>query len=185
MVKKLLVLSALVTTLGASTAATAYEPYVNIGVNYHMGKYHIGVPEIDNNREYGTDYHLGLGIRNYFGASKNHLLGAGIDLDKALGKRIIGYRAVDYQYQFNSKIRSGLFLGAASLDSGLPQNGYYVGLNASWLKAFAGIDLSVELRQANGLSRDRLLDSDVRPPNGKPDIFLDITSVTAALNWRF
>lgn len=185
MVKHTITFALAVASLIVSGTTQAYEPYIKLGANYHSGHYEIGIPAVDDNDTTGTGYHLGMGIRRSFGASNKHLIGAGIDVDKMVGQRIIGYRAIDYQYQFGAKVRSGLFVGAASLDSGLPQNGYYAGITASWIDVLAGADLTLELRQANGLARDRLQSSDPHPPLGRPDIFVDVSSTTLALSWRF
>lgn len=96
---------------------------------------------------------------------------------------MLALRALDYEYELNEAMRIGAFFGAATLDTGLPQNGYYTGVNASYLNIIDKLDLVVEARYGSGLARDRKLASD--PSGDRTDMFLDFTSIALSLRWNF
>ncbi|TVZ37928.1 hypothetical protein P886_2275 [Alteromonadaceae bacterium 2753L.S.0a.02] len=163
--------------------AQAAEYFLNLGTLAYRVKYLVGNEAIDNQRYNGNAITASVGIRNLMGSRQQHALGFGVDTYEVDNQRLIGLRAIDYQYQFNSWLRAGAFIGAATLDSGLPQNGYYLGVNFSVLKILYNTDVLFEYRNGNGLARDRLLKDD--PEGVKPDIFADFNVAAIALNWRF
>lgn len=128
----------------------------------------------------GSGAYLSVGTNKLFG---RHGLGFGIDVGKLAGHTELAYRALNYRYLIGDNMTIGAFFGASSLDTGLPQNGYYVGFSTTYLDLFYGFDLSATLRHGNGLARDRLLSDD--PVSSRPDIFLDYTSAAMGLVWRF
>jgi len=166
--------------------AWSYEPYINLGINAYSVRYQTGDSAIDSEREEGSGYQLGIGIRNVFGESKKHFIGAGLDVTDIADQQLIAFRAIDYQYQIHSRLRLGCFAGAASLDSDLPQNGYYYGGNLVLTDVLAGFDILAELRYGSGLARDRILDDDPEDPVfGRPDIFASFYSTALTVNYRF
>jgi len=171
--------------LTTSTLTFAAEPYFKAGWSAYSIRNFTGNPTLDSERAKGNGFHLGAGVRKKFGG--DHYIGAGIDLDSIAGQHMAGYRAIDYQYQLSKLIVIGSFFGAASLDSGLPQNGYYTGINLSYTPSVQNLGLVFEIRYASGLARDKLLDTDPQNLTDEyiPDIFADITSGALLLNWRF
>lgn len=136
-----------------------------------------------NEPESSTVLHLAAGAKRHFGASKKHWLGFGVDRYQILGQRLLALRALDYEYQLTSQVRVGAFFGAASLNTGLPQNGYYTGFNASYLDVIPNLDIVAELRHGNGLARDRRPEID--PVGERVDMFLDFTSLGFSVRWTF
>ena len=114
-----------------SVASHAYEPFIAIGINSHSIQTDFDNPEVDNQDINDEGYHVSVGIRNTYGKSERHLLGFAIEIDEIGSSTLIGYRALDYTYHLNRRIRLGGFFGAASIDTGLPQNGYYAGISMS------------------------------------------------------
>lgn len=137
---------------------------------------------IDENSKISSA-HFGLRAKKVFGSKRLNLLGTGVDFGKVGGFNYVGYRAIDYERILGNQLKVGTFIGAASIDSGLPQNGYYYGANLSFnypkTKALSTI---LEFRYGRGLARDRILDSD---PEGKerPDMFVDFSTISIALSW--
>ncbi len=169
-----------------AVTANAYEMHIGAGANYYSVNYTTGDLELDSENETGSGYHFNWGIRKSFGETQRHYIGAGLDIDDIAGNRVLGLKAIDYQYATGKNTRLGAFIGAASMDSGLPQNGYYYGAHAT-LNNFPGpFDLKAELRYGSGLARDRLLDDDPQDPvYNRPDIFNSYSSAAISLNYRF
>lgn len=159
------------------------EKFVNFGINVHKVSFFTGDPEIDTSTESDVGYHFGVGFRNQYGSSQRHYLGAVVESEEILGDFLIGFRPIDYQYQLHPKIRLGTFFGVAQLDTGAAQTGYYLGGTITVMGFFNSLDLVADLRYADGLGRDRLLDED--PQGEKPDMFLDFVALAFYLNWRF
>ncbi|WGO98823.1 hypothetical protein QFX18_01955 [Saccharophagus degradans] len=164
--------------------ANAYEFNLAAGLQ----SYSVQQLEEDNSlpdeAESGTGLHLGASVKNNYGDSNKHWFGFGVDIDRIMGQKMLALRALDYEYELNEDMRIGAFFGAATLDTGLPQNGYYTGVNASYLNIIDKLDLVVEARYGSGLARDRkLLASD--PSGERTDMFLDFTSIALSLRWNF
>ncbi|SMF59516.1 hypothetical protein SAMN02745866_03836 [Alteromonadaceae bacterium Bs31] len=169
-----------------TTTTQAYEMHLGAGLNYYSVKYLTGDAQIDSTRETGSAYHFSWGLRNSFGESKRHFIGAGLDIDDIAGKRVLGLKAIDYQYALTDSFRLGAFIGAASMDSGLPQNGYYYGASGTLLELLGTFDLIAEFRYGSGLARDRILEDDPDDPIlGRPDIFNNYYSAALSLSYRF
>ena len=162
----------------------AYELQVNAGVSVYSVTLLSGDSLVNKETNSGEGGVLGFSVKAPRGMSGKHYWGVGLDIADIEGDLLLGYRAVDYQYAMTDTFRVGAFLGAASWDTGLPQNGYYFGLNASMENVFPRVGLKLEARVADGLARDTILDSD---PKGEitPDIFADIHSVVASVTYRF
>ncbi len=169
----------------AASHAYSYEAFFTVGYQKTLGRISDrgSITGIDFKPE-STGYHLAVGIHKPLGQSQRHWFGVALDYDDILDSSLLGYRALDYLYQPNDSWRVGAFFGAASLDSGLPQNGYYTGASLSRLNAWnQPVDAILEVRFASGLARDRRLPGD--PQSTSPDIFLDYVSVALGLNYRF
>lgn len=169
-------------------AATMAEIELSIGWQSHQAQLETRVPEIDASDPDDSGYRVGFAVRRSLGESKNHKFGFGVNIDEVLGDTLVGLRALDYQYQFTNQFRAGLFFGAASLDSGSFQDGYYFGGSARATDVFSdGVDIFLELSRGSGLARDRLLETDPQPPAGErsPDIFLDFNAAVVGISYRF
>lgn len=178
-IQRILLLSSLIFT---SNTILAYEFHISLGANQHSVKHNTGDPLTDDMNPSDQAMSIGFGFKNQL--TKKHYLGLGMDFSELLGQRLRGYRALDYQYALFPKFRVGGFFGAVSIDSGLPQSAYYMGINASAYKILnSKIALTFELSHGNGLSRDRLLDDD--PQGEKPDIFLDYLASCVKVSWEF
>ena len=177
---------AILTTLGlTANIVNAAEVNVSVGASNHELSFETGDAEIDSIDISDTGTHLGFGLKNQYGEHGQHFFGVGIDIDKIDGDQLIGYRALDYQFAFNQHIRAGAFFGAASLDTGLPQNGYYTGLNLSYQGIFDHLGITFELRHGNGLERDKKLADDPARENDKEYMFLDFTATAVQVSWTF
>jgi len=167
-----------------SVSCAAAEFNIALGSQHHKATMDSGDPVVDATKYSDSGYHLEFGIKNRYGRSGKNLFGAGIDVDDILGKTLVGLRALDYQRILFPHLRVGGFIGAASFDSGLPQNGYYLGMNIQYTDiVIKGLDIGAEYRYGRNLARDRLRSSDPQGP--RPDIFMDFSSVGIAVNWRF
>lgn len=177
----LLNLSPLSTT---SIAAESLEFRASAGYQSHNADWLTADPEFNNQDFSDSGIYFGISLKNRFGKNNNHLVGVGIDIDSILDERVIGYRAIDYQYVLNKKWRIGGFIGAATIDTGLPQNGYYLGANGSYFFS-EKISLTAEIRHGNGLARDRVFESDPEQVTELPDIFLDYSAFGLQVDWHF
>lgn len=188
MIKRLITTTSVI-TLCAYAALTAQNAMATKEVSVQAGlqSYTVKQLEEDNSlpdeSESGTGLHLGLSVKKGFGDHNQHWFGFGVDRDQIMGQRMLALRALDYEYQLTNQVRLGAFFGAATLDTGLPQNGYYTGFNASYLDIMKNLDLVAEFRHGNGLARDRRLQSD--PMGERPDMFLDFTSLALSVRWSF
>lgn len=183
MVKQIAILILCSTLPCLAIEAQAAETFLNAGVGVHTVEYDTGDESVDSGEYHDNGYHLGFGIRSAHGSRGQHLFGFGVDVDRIHGQQLLGFRALDYQYEIAKRFRLGAFFGAASLDSGLPQNGYYGGYSVTLLSVWKNMDLSLEVKAGDGLGRDRLLESD--PEGPRQDIFVNFVSGVLMLNWRF
>lgn len=162
----------------------------DIGYQNHDGDWDTGNTAFDTLDSSGSDYHFGAYVRNKVGKSKKHLIGIGLNVDSILDERLIGYRAIDYRYEITDAFQVGTFIGAANLDTGFQQSGYYLGVNAAYYFS-KNIGLNFELNYGDNLARDRR--SELGDPIGeviddelpRPDIFLNFYSSSLSLSLRF
>ena len=169
-----------------SASAAAYEKVFSVGYQNHDATWQTENADFDNQDFSDASYHFGF--RFYNAVGEKHLFGVGIDYDEVLSQTIVGYRALEYQYRLNSKLHMGAFFGAASIDTGLPQNGYYFGLNASFFVVPDKLAVQYEYKSGDGLARDRVSSDpqDTNLEDGiRPDIFLDYSAHVLALRWHF
>ena len=164
-----------------STAAYTAELELAAGVNFYTQK--IGSGGIDvADGDTGSGHILSMKIHSPHGDSQQHLLGAGVDIVDINGQQLLAFRAVDYQWVNSHDYRIGAFIGAASLDSGAAQTGYYLGGNISKPNIYKSLGLSWEIAISSGLGRDRL---PTDPEGQRPDIFMDIYSSSLSLIYSF
>jgi hypothetical protein len=162
----------------------------DIGYQYHDLQWETQNAEFDGLDMSGSDYHLGLYLRNRVGTSQKHMIGLGVNVDRLNDENLLGFRAIDYRYEVNQAIQVGAFVGAANLDSGFQQSGYYLGVNTAYYPS-KHVGINFEVNYGDTLARDRVLDSDpVGDPledgrANRPDIFLNFYSTSVSLSFRF
>jgi hypothetical protein len=127
--------------------------------------------------------HVGFGARRAVG--NRHDLGVRIEADEADGTSLIAVRALDYRYRMGQHLAFTGFIGAARYDLATPAFGYYLGLGTQWRDILPRTDLSLDLRWAEKVARDKLLPSDPDPSVGRPDVFYDIYSAAVYLSYRW
>jgi hypothetical protein len=127
------------------------------------------------------DPHLGVGARREVAA--NNDLGVRIEYDQVDGHSLIGVRAIDYRYRFESPLALGLFVGVARYDLATPAFSIYFGGGAQWRNILPNWDLNFELKHAQNLARDHVLATDAQGP--RPDSFYKVDSGVLFLSRRF
>jgi hypothetical protein len=125
--------------------------------------------------------HFAVGARRAVSAHND--LGFRLELDTIDDKMLLGVRALDYRYRFDGPIALSAFLGAARYDLVTPAMGYYGGVGVQWRDIVRGVDLGVDARYADKVTRDKLLPGEPRVV--RPDSFYDISSVTLYLSYRW
>jgi hypothetical protein len=93
-------------------------------------------------------------------------------------------RALDYRYRFASPLAFTLFAGAARYDLATPAYGYYYGAGVQYRNLVPRLDVSLDLKYADKVARDKLLPSDP-PAEPRPDSFYDISSAVLSLSYRY
>jgi hypothetical protein len=166
-----------------SANAFSVERYLSFGAQSHSVSYDLDNGEIVFENESGNDYSVGVGVHNQFGRTQRHFVGFGLDIQNVLDDRMFGLRALDYQYQVSQKLKIGAFIGAATVDTGASQNGYYTGANLTWQNLLPRVDIVLEFRRADGLARDTLPSDELDIT--RPDIFMDVDFTAMMLRWRF
>jgi hypothetical protein len=134
-----------------------------------------------------TTPHIGIGARR--SVSSNVDLGVRAEVDRIDDNMLLAVRAIDYRYRFSSPLAVTAFLGAARYDLATPAYGYYLGAGLQWRDILPGFDLSLDVRYADKVARDRFAETDVDTapdqPDTRPDSFYDITSGTLSLSYRW
>jgi hypothetical protein len=125
--------------------------------------------------------HLAIGARRVVAADND--LGVRLEVDKAQGRNLIGLRALDYRYRFDSPIAVGGFAGVARYDLATPAYGLYYGGGGQWRDVLPGWDLNLEYRHAQNISRDHVLATD--PQKTRADSFYKIDSVLLYVSKHF
>ena len=174
------------TLLLLNFSAAASEISVHLGLQAYEVTYETDDETIDNTKPTDNGLYGAIAFHNSIGKSGRHWLGAAIDVTELLDDTVIGFRALDYQWRFSERMHTGAFLGAASLDSGLPQNGYYFGAHAGYFILPSKLSARFELQHGEVLARDKLLTDDPgQGPENRPDTFLSYTSSSLQLAWHF
>jgi hypothetical protein len=139
----------------------------------------------DGSPKYVTDTaftpHVAIGARR--GVSDHSDLGARIEFDELEGELLLAVRAFDYRYRVNKHWALLGFIGAARYDLATPAYGYYLGMGAQWRNVMHNLDVSLDLRYADKLARDKLLPTDP-PATPRPDMFYDMFGATLYFSYR-
>jgi hypothetical protein len=151
------------------------ELFVDAGVNVNKVREDLASNLPVTTTPTGFGAHFGLGARR--AVSDNNDLGVRLELDEIQGHSLIGVRALDWRYRFNS-IAVGLFAGADRYDLATPAYSLYGGAGVlfhdflgSWLPRW---DLGVDFRYGQNIARDHVLPTD--PTGSRPDSFYKIPS---------
>jgi hypothetical protein len=129
------------------------------------------LPIVTTNVGFGP--HLALGARRAVSTSND--LGVRLEYDQVDGHELVGFRAFDYRYRFESPIALGLFAGAARYNLATPAFSVYFGAGAQWCDIVPNWDLNFEFKHAQNLQRDHLLATDPQGP--RPDSFYKVDSI--------
>jgi hypothetical protein len=125
--------------------------------------------------------HLAVGARR--AVSDRSDLGARVEFDDLEGELLIAVRALDYRYRVNKHWAILGFAGAARYDLATPAYGYYLGMGSQWRNIMQNLDLSLDVRYADKLARDKVLPSDP-PAAPRDDMFYDMFSATLYFSYR-
>jgi len=126
--------------------------------------------------------HFAIGARRQ--VSERSDFGVRLELDRINDELLLAARVIDYRYRFRNPLALSFFFGAARYDLATPAFGYYLGGGVQWRNLLPGIDLSVDVRYADKVARDKLLPTD--PPSMfRPDLFVDISGATVGLSYRW
>ncbi len=168
-----------------SSSCMAAELELAVGINLYKLTVDHHNPEQEFREESAAAPRFSVRIHAPHGKTGRHFWGTGLDITQIDSQQLLGFRALDYQWQATDTMRLGGFIGAASLDNSAAQMGYYLGANISWPSLYNGLGISLETTLAHGLGRDRL-GSDTPPaPEAIPDIFFNSVSISANLSWTF
>jgi hypothetical protein len=132
--------------------------------------------------------HVGIGARRSVTSRSD--LGVRAEVGRINDQMLLAVRALDYRYRMGqTPLALSAFLGAARYDLATPAYGYYLGGGLQWRDILPNFDLSLELRYADKVARDRFTDTDVDTapdqPDSRPDSFYDITSYALSLSYRW
>jgi hypothetical protein len=126
--------------------------------------------------------HVAIGVRR--AVSDRSDLGARLEFDEVNNRNLVSVRAIDYRYRFDNPLALSVFIGASRYDLATPAYGLYYGLGVQWRNLFPTWDIGVDVRRANKVARDHLLNGD--PSSAvRPDSFYDITGYSLVLTKRF
>jgi hypothetical protein len=165
-----------------ATRPAGAELFVDVGINANDTNIRLddGGKEIKRSTEIGP--HVAIGARRAI--SKRSDLGVRAEIDRIDDEILLGVRAIDYRYRFSNPLAVTAFFGAARYNAGTPAYGYYLGAGVQWREILPRFDISLDVRYADKVARDKLLPSD--PPIApRPDVFYDITSATLSLSYRY
>jgi hypothetical protein len=172
-------------TYGGLPGQRNSELFVDAGVNINSVRENLASYLPITTTPTGFGGHFGLGARR--AVSENNDLGVRLEIDDIQGHSLIGVRAVDWRYRFNT-IAIGLFAGVDRYDLATPAYSLYGGAGVlfhnfveSWLP---GWDLGLDIRYGQNIARDHLLPTD--PYTGyRPDSFYKISSAVLYLSRGF
>jgi hypothetical protein len=106
-----------------------------------------------------------------------------VELDQIDDHLLIGLRALDYRHRFDSPFTFSLFAGVARYNLATPATSIYAGMGGGWRNILPKWDLDLDLRYAQNVARDHILESD--PQGLRPDSFYKIESATLYLSRHF
>jgi hypothetical protein len=160
------------------------ELFVDAGVNVNKVREDLASNLPITTTATGFGPHFGLGARR--AVSDNNDLGVRLELDEIQGHSLIGVRAVDWRYRFNT-VAFGMFIGVDRYDLATPAYSLYGGAGllfhdflGSWLP---GWDLGLDARYGQNIARDHVLPTD--PTGYRPDSFYKIPSAVLYLSRGF
>lgn len=158
--------------------------FVEAGVNVSEVQIRVGDNSPKRTTSMQAGPHVAIGARRAVSARSD--FGVRLELDRIEGDLLLGVRALDYRYRFNNPLAFTLFAGAARYDLATPAYGYYYGVGLQLRDILRGLDLSLDVKYADKVARDRLLPSEppVTPLN-RPDSFFDISSAVLSLSYRY
>ena len=170
---------------GADTGA---ERFVDLGISHSRRRFDISDGVTTPVTTTSTGAHFGLGARRAVSSSND--LGMRIEVDDVEGRPLFAVRAFDYRHRFGRKFALTAFAGAARYSIRSPAHGYYGGVGAQWRDLVPKWDLSLDLRYADRVVRDKVFPGEYAPPPppanpGYPDEFSDIFSGSVYLSYRF
>ncbi len=164
----------------------AAEWFVTAGAHTSEAVPSTGNSEVDSKSVTDTAHSFVAGIRRELGENSVHRFGFALEHSAVNGHELLALRALDYQRMLGERWRIGGFVGAAKVESGAAQTGYYLGLNLQRDRLVGPFDAVAELRYGDALARDRLeTDDEADPDYTRPDIFLNFTGLMLGLNYRF
>jgi hypothetical protein len=158
------------------------ELFVDGGINMHRVQIRLGDDTPKHTTSTEAAPHFAIGARRAVSARSD--LGVRAEIDRIDDEMLLGVRALDYRYRFGGPLAISAFVGAARYDLATPAYGYYYGIGAQWREVLPNFDLSLDLRYADKVARDKLLPSDP-PSDPRPDSFYDITSATLSLSYKW
>jgi hypothetical protein len=151
------------------------ELFVDAGVNVNKVREDLASNLPITYTPTGFGAHFGLGARR--AVSANNDLGVRLELDEIQGHSLIGVRALDWRYRFDT-VAVGLFAGVDRYDLATPAYSLYGGAGllfhnflGSWLPRW---DLGLDIRYGQNIARDHVLPTD--PTGARPDSFYKIAS---------
>jgi hypothetical protein len=168
------------------SAQTERRTGANLFVDAGLNASRVTIRRGDNSPKTTTDTqvepHFAIGARR--AVSERSDLGVRVEVDRIEDELLLSVRALDYRYRFDSPLALSMFAGAARYSLGTPAYGYYFGAGVQWRDLLPRLDLSVDVRYADKVARDKLLPGDP-PATPRPDMFYDISGATLSLGYRF
>lgn len=135
------------------------------------------------NGPYRFGAHVAVGARRF--VSNHSDLGARIEADDIQGHSLIGVRALDYRYRFNSPLALTFFVGAARYGLATPAYGIYYGGGLQWRNVLPHWDVGFDYRYADSVARDHVLPTDPPATGARNDSFYNISMFTLSVSRNF
>jgi len=164
------------------------EVFVDAGVNANEVKANLGEMRINGivvtqstTSPLNFGPHFAVGARR--AVSDSNDLGARVEFDQIDDHLLIGLRALDYRHRFGSPLAFSLFAGVARYNLDTPATSIYAGMGGGWRNIMPKWDLDLDIRYAQNVARDHVLESDVQ--GLRPDSFYKIESATLYLSRHF
>lgn len=168
--------------LASASRPIGADLFVDAGINVSDVQIRLGDDSPVTTTGMQAAAHLGLGARR--AVSQHSDLGVRVELDQIDSEMLLAVRALDYRYRFRNPLALSAFAGAARYDLATPAYGYYFGGGVQWRDVLPRFDLSLDVRYADKIARDKLLPTDPSPAP-RPDSFYDITGATLYLSYRW
>jgi opacity protein-like surface antigen len=127
-------------------------------------------------------YHFAIGAYRNKDESP-WVYGVKFEAQDAVGRSLIGIRAIDVGYRFTPKFTFNGFLGASRYDLTTAAYGYRLGIGGRYRLSDRWA-VGAEAVFNDKLARDKVLPEE-NPGEGSPDIFYDIFQLSVIVNYRF